>query len=188
MRTLTDREKRTIRYAATGIAMYLALFAGIKIWKLCEQQRASYRRVVQEAQDLKAEVKRYENKIAVVKKLMESFQMDPAKLKKATVVAEASAALQTAAMSSGIQVGPLRESPARPSSRELASIQFEGSGPVPATIALLHRVTTLGYPLIIDSAQITQDPTRPGQVKLNLTIVVLDFEQWKGKAETIPHA
>src|SRR5437899_3753014 len=124
MRTLTDREKRTVRYATIGIAVYLALFGGFQAWKFFEKQRANYQQVLQEARDLKAEVTRYEGRIAVVKKLMENSQLDPAKLKKATVVAEASSAVQQAAMSSGIQVGPIRESPARPSSRELASIQF----------------------------------------------------------------
>src|ERR1041385_3747691 len=179
MRTLTDSEKRTIRYATIGIAAYLVLFGGFQAWKFFEKRRADYQQVVKEAQDLKAEVRRYEDRIAVVKKLMENFQLDPAKLTKASVVADASAALQKAAQGSGIQVGPIRESPARPTSRELGSIQFEGSGPVQATMGLLHRITTLGYPLIIDSAQFTPDSTRPGQLKFNVTIVVLDFEQWK---------
>jgi hypothetical protein len=40
---------------------------------------------------------------------------------------------------------------------------------------------TLGYPLILDSVQINPDATKPGMVKLNLTIVILDFEQWKNE-------
>ena len=65
-------------------------------------------------------------------------------------------------------------------------MQIEGSGAVPAVMSLLHNLESLGYPLIIDSVQLTTDPMRPGQVKLNLTIVVLDFEQWK--PEATPHA
>jgi hypothetical protein len=186
MRTLSDRERRTIRYGTVAVAIYLVLFGGFKVWKSLEQRRANYRALVTQAQDLKAEVKRYDYKIAVVKKLMEDFQLNPVKLKKASVVAEASAAVQKAAMGSGVQIGPIRESSARPSSRELASIQFEGSGPVQATMGLLDSITRLGYPLIIDSAQISQQANRPGQVKLNLTIVILDFEQWKNKE--VPHA
>jgi len=34
-------------------------------------------------------------------------------------------------------------------------------------------------PLIIDSLQFGSEPNRPGQVKANLTIVILDFDQWK---------
>jgi len=186
MRTLTPQEKRTVRYAGVGIAIYLACFGGFKVWKFFEKQRADYRQLVAEAQNLKLEVKRYEGKIAITTNLMEKFHMDPAKLTKATVVAEASAAIQKAAREGGFQLGPVREAPARPSSKELASIQIEGSGPVPATLGLLSRLETCGYPLIIDSAQISTDPMRPGQSKLNLTIIILDFEQLK-KTEA-PHA
>jgi hypothetical protein len=46
-------------------------------------------------------------------------------------------------------------------------------------ISLLHQLPLLGYPLVIDSVQIIADPMQPGQIKLNLTVIVLDFEQWK---------
>ena len=179
MRTLTPQEKRTVRFAGVGIGIYLVLFGGFKVWRFFEKQRTDYRQLVTEAQNLKLEVNRYEGKIAVTKKLMESFHLDPAKLTKSTVVAEASAAIQKAAKEGGFQLGTVRESPARPSSKELASIQLEGSGPVQATMGLLHRLETCGYPLIIDSTQITADPMKPGQIKLNLTIIILDFEQLK---------
>lgn len=179
MRTLTPEEKRTIRFAGVGIAIYLVLFGGFKVWKFFEQQRTSYRQLVTEAENLKREVERYKGRIEVTKKLMETFRMDPAKLTRATVVAEASAAIQKAAKDGGFQLGPVRESAARPGSKELASIQLEGSGPVQATMTLMSRLETCGYPLIIDSAQISADPTKPGQIKLNLTIMVLDFEPLK---------
>jgi len=104
--------------------------------------------------------------------------MEPQKSSKATLVAEASAAIQKAAGSGGVQFGPIRESAARASAKELASMQFEGSGSVSSVMTLLHRLQTLGYPLIIDSVQMTPE-TRPGMVKVHLTIVILDFEQWK---------
>ena len=182
MRTLTPQEKRTIRIAGVGIAIYLALFGGFKVWKFFERQRTDYRTLVAAAENLKLEVKRYEGKIAVTKKLMETFHMDPAKLTRTTVVAEASAAIQKAARDGGFQLGTVRESPARPGSKELSSIQIEGTGPVQATFGLMSRLETCGYPLIIDAAQISADPSRPGQIKLSLTIIILDFEPLK-KAE-----
>ena len=112
--------------------------------------------------------------------------MDPARLTRSTLVGEASVAIQKAAAGSGIQMGPVRESPARLSSRELASLQLEGIGPVPAVMGLIDRIGTLGYPLIIDSVQITPEARGPGRVKLNLTIVILDFDHWK--MEVKPHA
>ena len=58
-------------------------------------------------------------------------------------------------------------------------MQLEGSGPIPAVMTLLHRLPTLGFPLVVDSLQITPEAAKPGVVKLNLTIIILDFESWK---------
>lgn len=179
MRTLTPHEQRTVRIAVAGIAVYLVLFFGARAWKYLEARRSGYRQLVSEAQALKQELKPYETRIKVVTKLMEKFQMDPAKLTKASVVAGASAAIQKAATSGGVQLGPLRESPAKSSAKELASMQLEGSGPVPAVMALLHRLESIGYPLILDSVQLTPEPMKPSMIKLNLTIIILDFDQWK---------
>jgi len=183
---MTTREKRTVRFASIGIGIYLALFGGYKAWQFLEKKRADYNQLVVEAGDLKTEIKRYDDKIAVVKKLMERFHLDPAKLKNSSVVAEASSAIQKAAQGGGFRLGPIRESPTRASGRELATIQIEGSGPVKAAVALMSRLETLGYPLIIDSAQFSADPMMPGNIKLKLTVVILDFEKWKN--EGTPHA
>jgi hypothetical protein len=177
MRAFTEHEKRTVRRATVGIAIYLVLFCGFQMWKFFEKQRVSYRQMVADAKDLRLKVQTYQSKAVTVKKMMEDFHLDPAKLSRTTIVGEASSAIQKAAQASGIQVGTVRES-ARGSGDEVVSMQFEGSGPVPAITALLNRMQTLGYPLIIDSVQITPD-NRPGMVKLSLTIVILDFERWK---------
>jgi hypothetical protein len=179
MPTLTQREQRTIRIAGTGLAIYLVLFFGYLAWKRLEGRRATYQALVLEAQALKRDLVPYENRVLLTQKLKDSFHLEPRKLSRSTVVAEASAAIQNAAKSGGIQVGSIRESPARTSAKELASMQFEGVGPVPAIMTLLHRLEILGYPLVVDSVQINADPAKPGMVKLNLTIVILDFEQWK---------
>jgi len=118
--------------------------------------------------------------------MMDHYQLDPAKLNRATVVGLASAQMQKVAAGSGIQVGPVRESPAKTSAREMATLQLEGSGPIPAVLGLLQRMETLGWPVIIDSVQITPDSMRPGQVKIILSAVVLDFDQWKTEGK--PHA
>ena len=174
---MTDHDKRTIRRAGIGIAIYLVLFGGFEIWKFMEKRRADYRQMVSDAQTLRVKIQTYQSKAVTVKKMMEDFHLDPAKLTRDTIVGEASSAIQKAAQASGIQIGTVRES-ARGSGDEVASMQFEGSGPVPAITGLLNRMQSLGYPLIIDSVQITPDQ-RPGMVKLSLTIVILDFERWK---------
>ncbi len=185
MPTLTQREQRTIRLGAAVIAIYLALFFGWGGWKRLEAKRSQYEQLLTDAQRLKRELQPYENRVLLAQKLKETFHMDPQNLSRTTLVAQASAAIQKAAASGGIQVGPMRESPARASARELASMQLEGVGPVPAVMTLLHRLETLGYPLIVDSIQITPEAAKPGMVKINLTIVILDFEQWT--KEGAPH-
>ncbi len=186
IRTLTASEKRTVRLAAMVLAGFLALFVAYKIFLFFQQRHGAYLKMATEAQQLKIESKTYPDKVAMVKKLMDDFQLDPAKLVKSSVMAEASAAIQKAAAGGGVKPGAIRESPGHSSKKELGTIQFEGSGPVTSVISLLHRLPLLGYPLVIDSVQFTSDPMRPDQIKLAVTILVLDFEQWK-KTEA-PHA
>ena len=178
MRTLTPREKRTVRFGAAAIALYLLLFGGLQVAKVFAKRHSDYQQLLQQAETLKQEVRRYEDRSLAVKKLMESFRLDPARLSRTSLVAEASAAIQKAATGGGVQLGPIRESPGRPSSKELASMQLEGSGPVPAVMGWLSRLESVGYPVIIDSVQLTPD-MRPGQLKVSLIILILDFEQWK---------
>ena len=178
MRALTDHEKRTIRFAAIGITIYLVLFGGVRGWRYLEKKRADYQLLAKEASALRQDVRRYEGKVLIVGKLMEGLRIDPAKLSRASVVGAASDAIQKAAATGGLKLGPIRESPARPSTKELASMQLEGSGPVPAVTTFLSRLDTLGYPMVVDSVQLSPEP-RPGMLKVTLTIIILDFDQWK---------
>jgi len=186
MRPLTTREQRTVRIGAAVLAIYLLALGGLQIAKFCERKRTEYTRLVQEAQALKEQIHKYESKVDAAKKLMENFKLDPARLSRTTMVAEASAAIQKAAAGGAVGVGPVRESPPRPGNKELATVQLEATGPPAAVTALLGRLETVGYPLIIESVQMTAEPMRPGAVKVNLTIVILDFDQWK--KEDAPHA
>ncbi len=179
MRTLTDREKRTVRIATVGIAVYLVVFFGARIWGFLDKGRRDYVQLVQEARILRHQLDPYADKVIAVQKLMDQFHLDPAKLSKATVVADASAAIQKAAMTGAIQLGPVRETPARSSNKELAQIQLEGTGQTSAVLGFLSRLDSIGYPVIVDAVQMNTDNTRPGNVKVTLTIVILDFEQWK---------
>jgi hypothetical protein len=183
MRTLNDREKLVIRFAAIGVVIYLILFV---LWTPVSKRREEYQGLVKEASALGDKARSYQDKVLVVKKLMDEFHMDPVKLSRSTVVGEASAAIQKAAAGSGIQVGPVKESFARAAAKELASVQFEGTGPLPAVMGLLNRLETLGYPLVIDQVQITQENSKPGQLKISLTIIVLDFNA--PKTQEVPHA
>ena len=66
----------------------------------------------------------------------------------------------------------------------LATVQLESSGQVPAVLAFLAGLNNIGFPVVVDSVQFTADNSRPGQVKMNLTLIILDFDQQK----EVPHA
>jgi hypothetical protein len=182
-RQLTVQEKRTIRIAAIGVCIYLALFYGAAARNYFTARREAYDTLVQQARDLRDVIKPYEEKVATATNLMDRFHLDPAKLKRSSVMAEASAAIQRAAASQKVAVGPIRETPARPSAKEAGLIQFEGSGPIPAVMGLLHNLDHIGFPVIVDAVQFSSDPRMPNGIKVSLTIVVLDFDAWKPKEE-----
>ncbi|HEY3915060.1 MAG TPA: hypothetical protein VGN61_11290, partial [Verrucomicrobiae bacterium] len=173
MRELAPQEKRTIRFAAIGIGAYLVLFCGFLFCKRLAVLRSDYHRVVIEASDLREQILPYQDKVEHAKKLIETFRMDPMKLAVTSLVAQASAAIQKASVDAGMQAGPIRESQSH-TAKEAATIQFETSGPEPAVLALLHNLQSTGYPLVVDSVQITTDNRQPMNLKLNLTILVLD--------------
>jgi hypothetical protein len=178
MRQLTPQELKTVRVAGMLIGVYLALFCCFLIYKRLAAVRSDYRRLVAEASDLRQEIRPYQDKVEHARKLMEGFRMDPMTLAATSLVAQASAAIQTASNEAGMEAGPIRETSSH-NAKEAASIQFETSGPVPAVLALLHNLQSTGYPLIVDSVQMTPDTRRPGNLKLNLTILTLDFDKWK---------
>jgi hypothetical protein len=175
-RPLNDREKKTVRIAVIGVAIYLVLFGGYEAWQHFDQKRREYRALADEARDLRQQTLPYQEKVLVVKKLMDEFHLDPARLKRDTVVSDASAAIQKAAKAGGLQLGSIRETPAHSAGKTLASVQLEGSGPAPAVLSFLAGLNIIGYPLVVDSVQFTAD-NRPGQVKMNLIILILDFDQ-----------
>jgi hypothetical protein len=182
---MNAREKRTIRLAAIGIGIYLAVFFGVRGWKYLEHTRSEYRDMLTQAQRLKRDLRPAENRVLLTWKLKETFHLDPKNLSRASLPADVSAAIQRAAGSVKIQIGHIRESAGRSAGKELGSMQLEGVGPVPAVMSLLHRLDTLGYPVVVDSLQITSD-TKPGNIKVNLSIVILDFDQWK--SAEVPNA
>jgi len=186
-RQLTLSEKRTIRIAAVCVTLYLALFYGPAARNHLLARRAEYERLVQQARDLRDVIKPYQEKIATATNLMDRFRMDPVKLNRSSVVAEASAAIQQAAAAGMVNVGPIEETAGRPSAREAGSIRFEGSGPIAAVMGLLHSLDHIGFPVVIDTVQFSSDPRMPNGLKVNLTLVVLDFDAWKPKEEK-PHA
>lgn len=186
LQNISERDRRILRFATIGIAVYLALFFALTGWKKIERRRAAYAEMLASAKKVKQEVLTAENKVLLTRKLEESFALNLAKLSKSSALtAQASAAIQTAARNGGLQLGPVRESAARPATKELTSIQLEGMGPVPAVLTFINGLETLGYPIIIDSVQITPF-NQPGMLKVSVSLTLLDFEAWKG--QEVPRA
>lgn len=184
MRNLTPREQRMLQYGGMGIGIYLLLFFGFHVWRMVERRRADYKDLVAQARSLKSEIEAYQTKALVAEKLMNEYHVDPSKLSAASVVAQASAAIQTEAGADGVGLGTVRETPAQTGGLELATIHIDGSGQVAGMLKLLDRLQRLGYPLIIDSVQMTSQPMQPGRIKFDMTITILDFNQWKNQEAT----
>lgn len=191
---MTERDQKTVKIGAALAVVYLACFYGPTLWRRLDRTRADYLALVHQADQIRQELAPYERRGADLQRLMTTFKLDPARLNRATVVADASAAIQKSA-AGGVQLGPIRESAGRTTAKELASIQLEASGQVTAVMAFLHRLNTLGYPLVVESVQISAGGAgggrpgmmmggpgmggAPGMIKLSLVITILDYEQWK---------
>lgn len=173
LRTLSAREKRTLRIGAGALCLYLLGFYGLEGWRLLEAEREKYDRLAAEAGTLELEMLREKVKAQRLEKLQRTFRLDPATLREDTIVGEASAAIQKAAQALGLQLGPSKEGPGRVSGKDLAVLQIEGSGPTPAAARFVHSLGTLGYPLVVDSVQWKTTGMPPGQVRLSLGVVVL---------------
>lgn len=182
-RQFTPKEKRTIRIASVCVGLYLLLFYGPGVRNYFVARREAYNDLVQQAVDLRAVIKPYEDKIQTATNLMDHFHMDPAKLTRASVMAEASSAIQKAAAAEGVGVGPVRETPGRPSAKEAGSIQFDGTGQIVSVMDFLHHLDRIGFPVILDTVQFSSAPGMPNGLKVTMTIVVLDFDAWKPKEE-----
>jgi hypothetical protein len=182
-RKLTVKEIRTVRIAAAGVGLYLLFFYGGAILGSFGSRHGAYAEEVQEARDLRDVIKPYPKRIEAVSNLMARFEMDPAGLKHATLVANANAAIQKTGSSCGVNFGPIRETPGRSSAKEAGSIQFDGDGQIPGVMAFLHQLDSVGYPVVVDSIQLSPQQNRPGGLHFNLTVVVYDFDAWKAKEE-----
>jgi hypothetical protein len=184
--TLTARDRRTLRLAGMGLGAYLLFFCGWTTVNFLGQRRTAYRQLQREAADQKTRLELYDSRVVRLHRLMDAAQMDPAQLSKPRLVARASAAIQQAAMQGGLQMGPIRETLSRGTERELGSIQLEAAGQVTSLTTFLHRLGTLGFPVILDTVQFSSDPMRPGMIKISIALILLDYEQWD--AREVPNA
>lgn len=179
MATMTERDKKTIRLASYALAAYLVLFYGVKFMRHLEDTRTEYQRLVLDARVLQQQFETYETKALVIEKLRGDSGLDLTKVPIQSLVGETGAAIQKAAQSSGIKLGPIRESAGNASAGEVGSMQMEGAGPIQSVIRFLDALDGLGYPLIINSVQFGAEQRQPGLLKVNLDMVIIDFTRWQ---------
>jgi hypothetical protein len=178
MRTLTDHEKRTIRIAAIGLLIYLGVLYGPRTWNHVTAGGTQQQQLAQEVEAFERELRPYENRLMRLEKLKADIELQRVTLPSLELVAEASAAIQNAAKQSRVKLGPVRESAGRPAAKELASMRLEATGPLTSLLGWVANLETLGFPLVVDSLQIEADPRKPNMLKVKLTVVIVDFEQW----------
>ena len=183
MRTLSSSEKRTIRFGAIVLGAAFILLAGQKVWRFFSQQRATYVNLLKEVKQRRAELKPYPGRVQDIQAMMEKFHMDPNTLSRTSVVAETSAAILKAATAGQVALGPIRETAARSTGKELATMQLDCTGKIASVLAFIHKFDSIGYPVIIDSVVLTAEPMKPGMLKAHLALIILDFEQWKGEGQ-----
>ena len=115
----------------------------------------------------------------IVQKLMDEFHLDPAKRQAGDSRLERfmSAASQQAAKAGGLQIGSIRKSP--------PTVPVKRSRPcnwkVPARSRRRFRPSRqpqprIGFPVVVDSVPFTADISRPGQLKMSLTLFILEFD------------
>ena len=181
MRSLTDREKRTLRLAGILVAAYLVLFYGVKFFGYLESRRTAYDEAYLQAQTLQVERLREIQKRKRLEKLKAEWNIDFEKLGKKTVVGDARMALEATARACGVRLGFSKESPGRVRSGELTVFQVQGSGKTRNVARFLHSLKTrLGYPMVVDRIHLKAQK-RPGLASFTFTTTLLGYSTWKSK-------
>lgn len=181
--SLTDRDRRLVRWTAIGLGIYLVLFFGFKGWRRAEAARLEYGRLVTQAETIATRVRPYENRALLIEKLRGQLNCHRSDQTDEQLIANANAAVQTAARESGVKILSIRESGGRVSARELASMRISGAGNVQGLLTLLSRFDSMNLPLIVDSIQVESDAKKPGALKLTFHVVIVDATAWDGGKE-----
>ena len=179
VKKFNPREKRTLRRASGLLIVYLVAFFGWKVLGFLETKRGDYAEAKLSLLNVTSDILREQEKAKRLERLKENFKFDPKELSAETAVGEARAKIMHAAATCGVGVTKSREIQMQVSTKELGTIQIDGSGATLAVLRLLHGLKGLGYPLLIDRLQLDPMPKKPGIVHLALTVTLLNFEGWK---------
>ncbi len=180
---ISEKDKRTIRWASIGIIIYLLVFYGGLGIKKLKTRSADYQELSKKAAQLKVDLQNYETEMIRLQKLKRSFNFNPSSEFEETLVSEVSAAIQESAKRNRIKLKFINESGARPSSAIRASMRMEGEGAMTSVIRFLDGMGRLGFPLFVESVQIEGGGRRPGQLQFNLEALILDYNAFKASED-----
>lgn len=172
---MTQSEKKLVQITAIGLGLYLVFFFGAGSLKKYENQLAEHHKKQRTIRDLNLKLKPYGNRVLLLEKLRKEMNLEVRFLDIPDFGALASEAIQRCARSHSVNIGPFRESTAATGT----SIRFEASGQGASIHKFIKGVTTSGYPVLIESLQVQTMDGKPGQLKLSINLLVLNFKSWK---------
>ena len=181
LESLSEKDRKTLKYGALIIVVYLSLFYGRSILAMFEGSRVQYFEQWEEARDLGDLFASYENKGLKVEKLRHQYQLNVNQLSSTNLVGQAGRSIQELVKQSEYKLGQIRETLGGGGNGIAATFQLEANGPLKSLMPLLHRLQTTGYPLIIESLSLRTDKRKQGEVQWSATVIVLDYSKWKSK-------
>ena len=176
---MSERDKKLIRFTSIGLGIYLVIFFGFELLAKAEEARRSYKALVSEARNFNDMLKPYETRILLLEKLRKDLNVEPGGLDSETLVADVSAAIQEAAGQCGLGLGPLQESPSRATGATLTTMRLSGEGQIESIIKFVHAAPRLGFPILIETLNVSGDESSGAQRRFDMELRVLDYKNWK---------
>ena len=181
MRALNEREKRTIRIGAIALATYLLVFGGLKMWRWLEARRSAYGELELELSRLENERLRMETRQVRLGKLEKQFALDLVAWNPQTIVHEVRAGIDALAKKRKVALPPIRETNGLRQSGEFRKFLVKGSGTTVAVAQFVDELSGIGFPLVVNSFRLDKNGTKPGQVKFDLDVAILDYGSYQAK-------
>lgn len=172
---MNDKEKKLIKFTAIGLTIYLLAFYGKDYLGAFEKKLDDFKKKEKTIVNHRTKLVPYSSRVLMLEKLRKKLNIDVRRLSSNELVGQTSQAIQQSAKQSGIKIGPLRES----SGRSTSSLRFEANGKYDGMVKFLRSIGTSGYPIMIESMQVNLDPSKKGNVKISLSIGIIDFANWK---------
>jgi len=177
LKSLSDREKRTIRIAGIALGAYLVLFTAHKVHSALEGERRAYDTLRQEADTLRIRLLKETRKRARLQGLRDHWKLGVDRLALDTVVGDARVAIEKAARACRVGLGFAREAPGRARAHVLAVFQLSGSGKTDAVAKFFDQISRTGYPVLLDTIHL-KAMKAPEMVTFSFSVSLVDYVNW----------